>query len=53
MSWEKGRVTDTDAQIRSAGRGPGAQHPCALLIMLHKLRIKPGIINSTQASFPA
>lgn len=30
MSGEKGRVTetDTDTQIRSAGRGPGAQHPC-------------------------
>lgn len=53
MRVEKGRVTeaDTDTKIRSAGRGPGAQHPCAELIMLQKLRIKSSIINSAQASF--
>lgn len=50
MSRERGRVTetDTDTQIRSAGRGPGAQHPCAPLIIPQRLRIKSSIINSAK-----
>lgn len=50
-SGEEGRVTETDTQIRPAGRGPGARTPKAVLIMLQKLRIKSSVINS--ARFPS